>query len=348
MDQDPYRGQQERLLNIRQNSLAELKYFNRVFPTNRDFFQASSACATEDEGFLGGEGNKPLYRQRQLRVDFIDFIASGGQNVSKTVRVASMLAYGDLFDAAPAQPDAIKQLIQQPRGERYHLQQSIGDISRVNHLFRLTGRMPNAENKSDYPDQLSLGAGSGIMEYFGVNTQTNLANLRLGRFSSRFMPGRRMVHTVDLSPQVAIKLPATVANVPVHNVIKADASKPLELAIDSPQSIGIVTAIRMAPELIPDAPKFISDLKKLINHPFDLLLTIGSGSNYQEWVARVRKIEEVVDTLKSFDNKYVLVKAAESFVDKRIKDPRFRNQLRHQFDYSPTTSNLWSLMATIE
>ncbi|MDH5776760.1 MAG: hypothetical protein OEZ33_01010 [Gammaproteobacteria bacterium] len=70
----------------------------------------------------------------------------------------------------------------------------------------------------------------------------------------------------------------------------------------------LITGYRIDHNMIPDVPKFFSQISMVIDDVTELILTIGAGNNAKEFEGRVRKFDEIFDFLRNCNLNPVRIK----------------------------------------
>lgn len=173
--------------------------------------------------------------------------------------------------------------------------------------LRFLGRFDQAPEETVH---LGLGASGGGNERFGVYTvplfKPNTASGIL-TFDAGLDPPKRL-YLVDRDPagEQSIVDQFTQSTDPIHQAfarmttaITADGIAVLD-PTNFDQQPTLVTAFRLAPELLPDEradKQFLARLATVIDEQADLIMTIGAGHNDSEWNDRIATIQRMYSLL---------------------------------------------------
>ena len=180
------------------------------------------------------------------------------------------------------------------------------DTLRVMQVARLLGLIVV---RSDSVRQLSLGAGNGYRDLYGIHAvpKITIQPLSAGDVFAFNVIDRVTENTVliDNDPMLAShyeKLNAEQGGKML--AMNMDANRALQELQDKKQELGLgsrnlVAGLRIDHRMIPDAREFIRLISTVIDSSADMLLTIGAGNNLAEFESRIRCFDALSKSLKS-------------------------------------------------
>ena len=180
------------------------------------------------------------------------------------------------------------------------------DTLRVMQVARLLGLIAV---RPDSVRQLSLGAGNGYRDLYGIHAvpKITIQSLSAGDVFAFNVIDRVTENTVliDNDPMLArhyAKLNAEQGGRML--AMNMDANRALQELQIKQQELGLgnrnlVAGLRIDHRMIPDAREFIQLISTVIDSSADMLLTIGAGNNLAEFESRIACFDALSKLLKS-------------------------------------------------
>ncbi|MDA1369476.1 MAG: hypothetical protein O2971_01775 [Proteobacteria bacterium] len=231
-------------------------------------------------------------------------------------------------DISPADYSAAQQVLLEALNRIGNL-----DTIRVMQIARLLGLIVA---RSDTVRQLSLGAGNGYRDRYGIHAvpRITLQPQSAGGICRFDVVDREPVNTVliDNDPMLARHYQRLNTEqggrILAMNSAADQALEELGL-IQQERSLGtrnLVAGLRIDHRMIPDATDFLQRIAGVIDQSADLLLTIGAGNNLAEFEGRLLCFDAISQSLKNRGMQPVRIKLhGQGTLQEQRRRPNFGN-----------------------
>tara|TARA_B100000959_G_C14982773_1_gene624236 strand:- start:2332 stop:3471 length:1140 start_codon:yes stop_codon:yes gene_type:complete len=163
--------------------------------------------------------------------------------------------------------------------------------------------------RPDSVRQLSLGAGNGYRDLYGIHAvpKITIQSLSKGDVFAFNVIDRVTANTVLIDNDPMLARHYDKLNADQGGKILAmnmDANRALQELQNKQQDLGLgsrnlVAGLRIDHRMIPDAGEFLRLISAVIDSSADMLLTIGAGNNLAEFESRIRCFDALSKLLKS-------------------------------------------------
>lgn len=171
---------------------------------------------------------------------------------------------------------------------------------RVEKILRALGLFTLAKEKIH---QLSLGSGSGLkdLEAMYSEAKVEMGDVFHANTAKFAVSHHQASHTilVDSEPGYRERYETLnneqAGNIMALNTDMDSAISIIEQAIDKEEIMkrNVITAFRMDPVMLPDVNAFFRSLKNITTDISYLIMSVGSGNNLEEFIARLDKLKEI-------------------------------------------------------
>ena len=207
------------------------------------------------------------------------------------------------------------------------------DTVRVMQVVKLLGLIGA---RSDSVRQLSLGAGNGYRDLYGIHAVPKIT------IQSQASGGSCAFDVVDRVPANTVLIDNDPMLTRHYDRINAeqggktlamnmDADQALELLVGKQQELSLgsrnlVAGLRIDHRMIPDATDFLQRIARVIEQSADLLLTIGAGNNLAEFEGRMHCFDDISQSLEKHGMKPIRIKLhGQGTLQEQRRRPNFGN-----------------------